>query len=41
VEFELVGEIRHIEVIATGRGIRIFDRLVRQFGPGNWRQSRA
>jgi hypothetical protein len=38
VEFELVGAIRHIEVIATGGGIRILDRLVRQFGPGNWRK---
>jgi hypothetical protein len=38
VEFELVGEIRDVEVIATGRGIRILDRLVRQFGLGNWRK---
>ena len=38
MEFELVGEIRNVEVIATGRGIRIFDRLVRQFGSGNWRK---
>jgi hypothetical protein len=38
VEFELVGEIGNIEVIATGRGNRVLDRLVRQFGSGNWRK---
>jgi hypothetical protein len=38
VEFELVGEIRHIQVIAAGREIRVLDRLVRQFGPRNWRK---
>jgi hypothetical protein len=38
VEFEVVSEIRHIETIATERGIRILNRLVRQFGSGNWRK---
>lgn len=38
MEFELVGEIRSIEVIATGRGIRVLDRLVRQYGSGSWRK---
>jgi hypothetical protein len=38
VEFEVVGEIRCVEVIASGRGIRIFGRLNRQFGVGNWRK---
>jgi hypothetical protein len=38
VEFEVIGPIRGIETIASGRGIRILDRLVRLFGPGNWRK---
>jgi hypothetical protein len=36
VRFAVVGEIRHIETIASGRGIRILGRLIRQFGPGSW-----
>jgi len=38
IEFELAGEIRSIETIATGRGIRILARLNRLYGTGNWRK---
>jgi hypothetical protein len=38
VQFEVVGEIRNVETIASGRGIRIYGRLVRQLGVGNWRK---
>jgi hypothetical protein len=38
VKFEIIGEIHHIETIASGRGIHILDRLVRLYGNGNWRQ---
>jgi len=38
VPFEIVGEIRGVESIASGSGIRIYSRLVRQFGRGNWRK---
>jgi len=38
VHFEILGEIRHVETIAVGRGIRILDRLNRDFGRGNWRK---
>jgi hypothetical protein len=38
MEFEVLGDIRLVEVIATGHGIRVLDRLVRQFGEGNWRK---
>jgi hypothetical protein len=41
VDFEILGEIRHVEVIATGRGIRLHDRLTRQFGSGNWRKMKG
>jgi hypothetical protein len=36
VDFEVVGEIRAIETIASARGIRILERLIRQFGHGHW-----
>jgi hypothetical protein len=38
VQFEVVGEIRNVETIVSGRGIRIYGRLVRQFGVVNWRK---
>jgi hypothetical protein len=38
VKFEIVGEIRSVETIASGRGIRILARLNRLFGSGNWRK---
>lgn len=36
--FEIVGKISAVETIASGRGIRILGRLVRQFGRGHWRK---
>jgi hypothetical protein len=36
--FEIAGEIRSVETIATGRGIHILDRLNREHGKGNWRK---
>lgn len=36
--FEVVGEIRDIEVIAVGGSIDDIMRLRRQFGPGRWRK---
>jgi hypothetical protein len=38
IEFEIVGEIRAIETIATGRGIRILSTLNRLYGKGTWRK---
>jgi hypothetical protein len=38
LKFDVIAEIRNIETIATGRGVRIYGRLVRQFGAGNWRK---
>jgi hypothetical protein len=38
VKFEIIGEIHHVETIASGRGIRILERLVRLYGKGNWRK---
>lgn len=36
--FEIIGEIRAIEVIASGTGIRDLAQLQRRFGRGNWRK---
>jgi len=41
VQFEVIGEIRDIEPIASGRGIRILRRLIRQFGHGVWRKRKG
>jgi len=41
VEFEVIGEIRGVETIASGRGIHIYSRLVRDFGRGNWRKKKG
>lgn len=38
VEFELLGEIREVETIATGRGIHVLETLNRLYGRGNWRK---
>ena len=41
MEFEVLGEIRDAETIASGRRIRVYSRLVRQFGPGKWRKRKG
>jgi hypothetical protein len=41
VEFEIIGEIRHQELIASGHGIHILNRLIRLYGKGNWRKMKG
>lgn len=36
--FQTVGEIREIEIITVGAGIREIGRLRRKFGDGRWRK---
>ena len=36
--FEILGEIRNIETIATGRGVYIRHYLNRTYGRGRWRK---
>lgn len=36
--FEIIGEIRAIQIIAVGHGIRDLSHLERRFGRGNWRK---
>jgi hypothetical protein len=38
MDFEILGEISHIEPIATGTGIRDRRRLQKHHGPGKWRK---
>jgi len=38
MDFELIGEIREIQPIALGRGIRGLARLRRRYGSGRWRK---
>jgi hypothetical protein len=35
---EIVGQIGHIETIATGRSIRDIKSLKKKYGPGRWRK---
>ena len=36
--FEILGEIRDVEVIAAGRGVHIRQYLERTYGKGRWRK---
>jgi hypothetical protein len=38
LDFEVLGDIRAVETIATGHGIRILAKLKRLYGTGNWRK---
>ena len=38
MDFKIVGEIRNIETIASGRGIKNLKRLNRVYGKTNWRK---
>jgi hypothetical protein len=38
VDFEIIGDITNIEIIATGTGIRNRERLQKHYGKGKWRK---
>lgn len=38
MDFEVVGDISDIQVIATGKAIREIGRLIKFYGPGRWRK---
>jgi hypothetical protein len=38
VDFEVLGPITEIKIIARGRAIRELPRLRRLYGPGRWRK---
>ncbi|WP_107667690.1 hypothetical protein [Cyanothece sp. BG0011] len=38
MDFEIIGEISNIEIIATGTGIRNRSNLQKKYGKGKWRK---
>ena len=41
MDFEVVGPLRDLETIATGRAIRELRRLRRRYGRGRWRKRKG
>lgn len=41
MRFEVLSEIAHAEVIASGRGVRDRRRLNREYGTGKWRKMKG
>jgi len=41
MNFEIIGSLYDVEVIAFGRNIRELPRLRRSYGPGRWRKMKA
>ena len=39
--FEIVGELRFVEIIASGTSVRNRRRLARQYGWGRWRKMKG
>jgi hypothetical protein len=40
-QLEILGEIRNVETIATGRGVYIRRHLDRTYGKGRWRKMKG
>jgi len=38
MHFEIIGDIKDVETLAIGGGIRDIMRIQKQFGPGRWRK---
>lgn len=41
MDFEFVGQLRDLETIASGRGIRELSRLRKFYGRGRWRKMKG
>src|SRR6185369_1267724 len=41
MKFEIIGDVRSIETIATGSGIRVLATLRKKWGPGRWRKMKG
>lgn len=41
MKFEIIGELRGIETIATGSGIRMLAALRKKWGSGRWRKMKG
>lgn len=38
MNFEIIGDITSVEIIASGKGVRDHARLNKQYGAGRWRK---
>jgi len=38
MRFEIIGDVRGVEIIAKGTSIRVLAELVARFGQGRWRK---
>jgi len=41
MDFKIVGDVNHVETIATGSGIRELARLRKRYGRGRWRKRKG
>ena len=41
MKFDIIGEIRSVETIATGREIRVLSSLRKKWGAGRWRKMKG
>jgi hypothetical protein len=41
MDFEIVGAVRNVETIVTGRAIRQLRRLRRRYGKGRWQKRKG
>ena len=41
MNFDIIGDMNEIVTIAKGAGIREIDRLLKTYGPGNWRKMKG
>lgn len=41
MNFQLIGKIQRVELIASGNGIRDLARLEKLYGPGPWRKPKG
>ena len=41
MDFAIIGSVRRVETIATGRAIRELRRLRRRYGTGRWRKQKG
>ena len=41
MDFKILGDVVHIETIATGSGIRELARLRKRYGRGRWRKRKG
>jgi hypothetical protein len=39
--FEIIGGLRGVATIASGRGIRVLPTIEKRFGRGNWRKMKG